>query len=151
MENRDFIYDLIEWLEKNLERKKLNLKEVAHKSGYSLWYLQRLFHNTTGKTLGGYIRSRRLTKAALALRFSQHLIVDIALMYQFDSQQSFTRAFKKQFLLPPSKYRDTKKWHKKGMLTPFYRESKGFYVHCCLAWRDASPPVALRAFPLRRA
>lgn len=123
MAKDNFIDDLIEWLEMNLEQEHLYLKDIADKSGYSLWHLQRLFRNATGQTLGTYIRCRRLTKTALALRFSPCSIVDIALQYRFDSQQTFTRAFKKQFCLPPAEYRHAKKWHTQGIQAPFYRKS----------------------------
>ncbi|WP_311916700.1 AraC family transcriptional regulator, partial [Acinetobacter baumannii] len=42
----------------------------------------------------------------------------IALQYRFDSQQTFTRAFKKQFSLTPALYRRSPDWSSFGMRPP---------------------------------
>ncbi len=76
--------------EHNLDQSLL-LDDVANKAGYTKWYFQRLFKKVTGVTLASYIRARRLTKAAVELRLTKKTILEIALKYQFDSQQSFTR------------------------------------------------------------
>lgn len=72
----------------------MSLDNVAAKAGYSKWHLQRMFKDITGNAIGAYIRARRLSKAAVALRLTGRPILDIALQYRFDSQQTFTRAFK---------------------------------------------------------
>lgn len=104
MNQVSIISDLIVWIEKNLEQ-PLSIDHVALKSGYSKWHLQRMFKEVTGQVLGTYIRHRRLTYAALALRMTSKPILDIAMQYRFDSQQSFTRSFKKQFDVTPASYR----------------------------------------------
>lgn len=52
-----------------------------------------------------YIRLRRLANAAAALLYTDHRIIDIALYYQFESQEAFTRTFKKMYHMPPGAYR----------------------------------------------
>lgn len=102
--NIDIIKELLLWIELNLE-KTLLLDDVAIKSGYTKWHLQRVFKQATGVTLASYIRGRRLTKAAMELRLTNSPVLAIALRYQFDSQQSFTRRFKAVFNLTPTEYR----------------------------------------------
>lgn len=104
MNQKVIIQDLMEWLENNLD-KSLSLDHVAAKSGYSKWHLQRMFRNVTGDALGTYIRTRRLSRAASELCLRDHSILDIALQSGFDSQQSFSRAFKRQFSQTPGAYR----------------------------------------------
>lgn len=53
-----------------------------------------------------YIRMRRLANAASMLLHSDERIIDIAFYFQFESQESFTRAFKKIYQLPPGQYRN---------------------------------------------
>ncbi|MDU6435508.1 MAG: helix-turn-helix domain-containing protein [Pantoea sp.] len=96
MDQAGIIRDLLVWLESHLDQ-PLSLDNVALKAGYSKWHLQRMFKDVTGHAIGAYIRARRLSKAAVALRLTSRPILDIALQYRFDSQQTFTRAFKKQF------------------------------------------------------
>ena len=81
-----------------------------------------MFKDITGQAIGAYIRARRLSKAAAALRLTSRPILDIALQYRFDSQQTFTRAFKKQFNQTPALYRRAEEWHAYGMRPPIRLE-----------------------------
>lgn len=102
--NIEIIKELLLWIEVNLE-KPLLLDDVAIRSGYTKWHLQRVFKQATGLTLASYIRGRRLTKAATELRLTKLPVLTVALRYQFDSQQSFTRRFKATFGVTPTEYR----------------------------------------------
>ncbi|PWW10655.1 helix-turn-helix domain-containing protein [Mangrovibacter plantisponsor] len=105
MKNRkNFISDLILWINNNIES-HLKIDDIAIKSGYSKWHLQRLFLAETGQTLGHFIRERKLILIADKLITSNEPLISLAIKYGFDSQQSFTRAFHKKYQLPPQKYR----------------------------------------------
>lgn len=117
MDQASIIRDLLSWLESHLDQ-PLALDNVAAKAGYSKWHLQRMFKEVTGNAIGAYIRARRLSKAAVALRLTSRPILDIALQYRFDSQQTFTRAFKKQFVQTPALYRRAEDWHSAGICPP---------------------------------
>lgn len=86
-------------------RKPLSLEDVSRKAGFSLWHFQRTFTALVGEPLGSYLRRRRLTVAAGELRESSRRILDIALDYQFESQEAFTRAFKSLFGVTPGGFR----------------------------------------------
>jgi AraC family multidrug resistance transcriptional activator len=100
----NFMESLIEWIEENMD-KPLRIEDVAKHSGYSKWYLQRMFTGTTGKSMGTWIRDRKLMLAATDLLNTNDRIVDISERYGFDSQQSFTRIFGKKYTTSPSAYR----------------------------------------------
>nr|WP_113865429.1 MDR efflux pump AcrAB transcriptional activator RobA [Brenneria salicis]NMN90470.1 AraC family transcriptional activator of mar-sox-rob regulon [Brenneria salicis ATCC 15712 = DSM 30166]RBP64797.1 AraC family transcriptional activator of mar-sox-rob regulon [Brenneria salicis ATCC 15712 = DSM 30166]RLM31526.1 MDR efflux pump AcrAB transcriptional activator RobA [Brenneria salicis ATCC 15712 = DSM 30166] len=117
MDQAGIIRDLLNWLESHLDQ-PLSLDNVAAKAGYSKWHLQRMFKDVTGHAIGSYIRARRLTKAAVALCLTSRPILDIALQYRFDSQQTFTRAFKKQFAQTPASYRRADNWNTFGIHPP---------------------------------
>jgi len=117
MDQAGIIRDLLAWLEGHLDR-PLSLDNVAAKAGYSKWHLQRMFKDVTGHAIGAYIRARRLSKSAVALRLTSRPILDIALQYRFDSQQTFTRAFKKQFAQTPALYRRSPDWSAFGIRPP---------------------------------
>ncbi|HAB26023.1 MAG TPA: MDR efflux pump AcrAB transcriptional activator RobA [Pantoea sp.] len=117
MDQAGIIRDLLVWLESHLDQ-PLSLDNVALKAGYSKWHLQRMFKDVTGHAIGAYIRARRLSKAAVALRLTSRPILDIALQYRFDSQQTFTRAFKKQFNQTPAWYRRSSEWNSFGIRPP---------------------------------
>ncbi|WP_440491070.1 helix-turn-helix domain-containing protein [Serratia nevei] len=117
MNTYSIIKDLLLWIEKNLEN-DLSIDAIAHKSGYSKWHLQRMFRDITGRKIGTYVRERRLTRAAFSIRMTNISIVDVAILYNFESQQSFTRAFKKYFLKTPGYYRQVKDWPMKKLCPP---------------------------------
>lgn len=124
MFSENVITDIIYWIEENLE-KDLKLENVSQKSGYSKWHLQRMFKEQTGLTLASYIRARRLSCAAAELRLQRTPLLDIALKYRFDSQQTFSRAFKKLFNMTPYNYRRKENWQAHGFTLPL-RKFSGF-------------------------
>ncbi len=56
MSHQKIIQDLIAWIDEHIDQ-PLNIDVVAKKSGYSKWYLQRMFRTVTHQTLGDYIRA----------------------------------------------------------------------------------------------
>ena len=98
------IHKTITWLETKLEE-SINKEEAVKVSGYSFYHFHRLFQQKVGLSFHEYLRNRRLTTAALRLIYSNDRIIDIAVRYQFESQEAFTRAFRKLHGLPPGKYR----------------------------------------------
>lgn len=94
----------IEYIEDNLN-KKIELEELAEKAFLSKYHFHRVFHGIIGEPVAEYIRKRRLTEAAKELTCSDERIIDIALKYQFGSQETFTKAFKKLYGIPPREFR----------------------------------------------
>ncbi|QIG06402.1 helix-turn-helix domain-containing protein [Proteus sp. ZN5] len=104
------VNDILKWLETQLQRNEgIKIDTIANKSGYSKWHLQRIFKDFKGCTLGEYVRKRRLLEAAKSLQEKDMSILDIALMYGFSSQATFTRIFKKHFNTTPAKFRENGK------------------------------------------
>ncbi len=94
----------IEYIEENLEF-DIQASDVARHAGISHWHFQRIFKALTNETLKTYIRSRRFSKSLKKLATTQERVLDIALAAGFDTQESFTRAFKKAFSVTPAHYR----------------------------------------------
>ncbi|MCE7987166.1 MAG: GNAT family N-acetyltransferase [Caldilinea sp. CFX5] len=86
-----------------------SITEAAASVGYSRYHFSRLFLAVTGITPVAYLRKRRLTEAARELAISSKRILDIALDYQFQSQEAFTRSFKQEFGVSPGFYRMQKR------------------------------------------
>ncbi len=99
-----FNHQLMWWIEDNIEQ-KLMLETVARRAGYSQWHLQRLFRSYTGISLGTYIRQRKLTASAIALLDGNMPMMDIAIKYGFESQQTYCRTFRRLYDLSPGVFR----------------------------------------------
>ncbi|ELN2846490.1 helix-turn-helix transcriptional regulator, partial [Salmonella enterica subsp. enterica serovar Muenchen] len=107
---------IIDYIENNLELMQINTDTLVDYSGYSRRYLQILFKKIMGIPVGKYIQLRRITRAAILLRFTNLTIADISERLFFDSQQTFTREFKKNTGFTPLQYRKSQLWSFKNML-----------------------------------
>ena len=84
----------VDVIETNLDNQNLNIIFLSNKLFISPFYLQRIFYSLVGKTIGTYIRERRLTEAGTDIKKGER-VIDVAIKYGYESQESFTRAFKK--------------------------------------------------------
>jgi len=97
----------VDTIEKHLD-KPLNLDELAKLVGISKYHLIRLFKSIADKSLMSYVRARRLSISLTDLIHTDMNILDIAMKYQFEYEQSYIRAFQNQFHLTPARYRRLK-------------------------------------------
>jgi AraC family transcriptional regulator len=70
-----------------------------------MYHFHRIFRAMVGCPVGEYIRRRRLTRAGQRLIETKQRILDIAFESRFESQESFTRAFKQLYGVSPGEYR----------------------------------------------
>jgi AraC family transcriptional regulator len=78
---------------------------LAEKHALSEGHLRRLFRFAFKRSLGGYIRSRRLKASVNDLLNSNSNILNIALKYGFCYEQSYINAFKREFGTTPGDFR----------------------------------------------
>jgi len=104
MEYTKEIKKAMNYIENNLNE-GIRLEEAAALAGFSKYHFQRVFKRETGLNLYEYIQKRRLAEASSLLLNSNIRILDIAVYLCFESQEVFTRAFKKVYGLPPGQYR----------------------------------------------
>jgi len=97
----------IDFIEENLTV-DITLEEVAEKAYCSLSRFHQIFQAIVGYSVKEYIRKRRLTAAAMELISTEERILDIAFKYQYETPESFTRAFNKVYGMTPIKYRRAK-------------------------------------------
>jgi len=84
------------------------IDEISTHAYSSSSHFQLIFHLVTGMPIGEYIRNRRLSLAAQDLLKTNSRIIDIAMRYQYDTQESFSKAFTRFHGVPPSKIRHGK-------------------------------------------
>lgn len=103
MDHLEQIQRAVDFIEDHLNG-DLNVDVIAKVAGFSRWHFQTVFSAAVGDSLKEYIRTRRLTKAMSELATDKR-ILDIALDAGFESQESFTRAFKSMFGSTPGECR----------------------------------------------
>lgn len=101
MEKSNTIVKAINFMEQNL-KEEIDLRDIANHCCYSTFHFSRLFQIVTNESPISYLRKRRLCEAAKEVLQNKKRILDIAIDYQFGSQESFSRAYKDFFGLAPS-------------------------------------------------
>jgi AraC-like DNA-binding protein len=104
MNYSNVIHNAIIYIDQHL-CEPITVDTVAKYYGVSKYHFLRVFKCETGKGLFEHIQCRRLSQAAKILLSTEETIMDVALLFQFESQEAFTRAFKREFNLPPGRYR----------------------------------------------
>lgn len=104
MQYEEVIKQTINYIEERLHE-PLAIDGIAKQAGFSKFHFHRIFDSAIGMSVTEYIRMRRLANASAALLYTNERILDIALYYRFESQEVFTRSFKKYYHLPPGQYR----------------------------------------------
>jgi len=100
----DLLKNVLIDIEKGV-RDGINSDTIAKKHALSESHLQRLFKMTFNQPLGFYIRTYKLAESIDDLLNTDLKIVDIALGYGFEYEQSYIRAFKREFGITPGKLR----------------------------------------------
>src|SRR6202162_6380841 len=93
------------WFIENRLAGGLSLRAIAQAVGVSNHHLARTFGAATGQSLMRYARGRRLSEAARTLAAGAPDILEVALCAGYGSHEAFTRAFRRQFGLPPEALR----------------------------------------------
>ena len=82
-----------------------SVPDLARRLGVSARTLTRRFKYATGLSIGDYVLQRRLDEAQALLRRTNLAITEVAFAVGLTDPSNFTRAFKKQIGLTPTRYR----------------------------------------------
>lgn len=92
------------YIHQHLEE-ELSLEQLSEVAVFSRYHFHRIFKGMVGESVKAYVRRVRLDHAAILLKQTSDSVVQIALASGFESHSAFSRAFAKQFGMPPSVYR----------------------------------------------
>lgn len=88
----------------------INRETLAGVAGFSVSHFHRVFTAYVGESAISYVRRLRLERAARKLRMGAVDITEVALAAGYDSHAAFGKAFKQQFGLSPSEFRQLGCW-----------------------------------------
>jgi len=96
---------ILGWIENNLHQ-GLTLEQVATQAHLSPYHFSRLFTARMSRSVMAHVRTRRLVGAARRLSLEPGAkLVELAFDSGFESQEAFTRAFKRVFGVSPGRFR----------------------------------------------
>lgn len=83
----------------------LTLDDLARVACFSPYHFHRVFRGMVGESVGEYVRRLRLERAALQLMYTARPVTELAFDAQYETLESFSRAFRRLFEVSPSEYR----------------------------------------------
>lgn len=83
----------------------LDRETLATVAGFSVPHFHRVFTAHFGESAASYVRRLRLERAGRKLRMGAVDITEVALAAGYDTHAAFSKAFKQQFGLSPSEFR----------------------------------------------
>ncbi|MEE1077189.1 MAG: effector binding domain-containing protein [Acutalibacteraceae bacterium] len=104
MEWIESIRKTIDYVEAHL-LEEINSEIISKVVSISPYYLQNGFKILTGYTIAEYTRNRRLYLSALDIISNKEKIIDIAYKYNYDTPESFTKAFTRFHGISPKQLR----------------------------------------------
>jgi len=99
-----FLDNLIEIINQNIDNNDFNVNILCQELGFGRTNLYKKIKSLTGNSLGEFIRSLRLKKAAKLLVSQDISISEVIFMVGINSNSYFTKAFKSQFGVTPSEF-----------------------------------------------
>jgi len=121
--DRDFMESLTGFLDKNLDNSDLSVDEICQEVGLGRTNLYKKMKSLTDQSLGEFIRTYRLKKAAAILLEEDVSVSEVIYRVGINSHSYFTKAFKMQFKFTPSEFvRRMQKPVKKKGSKPFLNE-----------------------------
>ena len=98
------IADVMRYIREHI-REPLSRDVLAEVAGFSVPHFHRVFRAQVGESAGSYVRRLRMERAARKLRMGAVDITEVALAAGYDSHAAFSKAFRQQYGLSPSKFR----------------------------------------------
>lgn len=98
------IEEVMSYIRKNLTA-VLDRETLADVAGFSVPHFHRIFTAHLGESAISYVRRLRLERAARKLRMGAVDITEVALAAGYDTHAAFSKAFKQQYGLSPSEFR----------------------------------------------
>jgi YesN/AraC family two-component response regulator len=108
--DKEFLDQLIQLVESHLSDPEMNIDYICVQIGMSRTKLYNKIKNLTGQSIGEFIRTLRLKKAAQLMTHQDVSITDVMYSVGIQTQSYFTKAFKNEFGKTPTQFlKDLKK------------------------------------------
>jgi AraC family transcriptional regulator len=116
MSNIPAMIQAVEFIEDNLTE-DIAVADVADAVSYSLYHFCRMFNSVIHHTPYDYLMRRRLSESARELVETNKKIIEIAFDYQFNSPETYSRAFKRMFSVQPYQWRKRESIDRRSLMS----------------------------------
>lgn len=100
----DRVNRAVDYVTRNLDQ-PLRLEEVARAACFSSYHFHRIFRALMGETLASFVKRVRLERSVYLLSHRNGAsLTEIALACGFSSSSDFSRSFRDQYKVPPSRF-----------------------------------------------
>jgi AraC family transcriptional regulator len=103
-EYSECIEDVMRYIREHINE-PIDRETLASVAGFSVPHFHRVFTAHVGESAASYVRRLRMERAGRKLRMGAVDITEVALAAGYDSHAAFGKAFKQQFGLSPSEFR----------------------------------------------
>ena len=115
-DHSDCVEEVLRYIRAHIHE-PLDRETLAEVAGFSVPHFHRVFTAQVGESAISYVRRLRLQRAGRKLRMGAVDITDVALAAGYDSHAAFSKAFRQQYGLSPSEFRQLGCWAATQLLT----------------------------------
>ena len=108
-DHSDCVEEVLRYIRAHIHE-PLDRETLADVAGFSVPHFHRVFTAQVGESAISYVRRLRLQRAGRKLRMGAVDITDVALAAGYDSHAAFSKAFRQQYGLSPSEFRQLGCW-----------------------------------------
>lgn len=134
--------EALRYIEDHLDG-EIDFNKVAAIAGVSEFHFRKMFSYLSGMGLSSYIRSRRLSQAAIDLQREQR-VLDVAVKYGYDSADGFSRAFREWSGMSPSEVKNSDRFKAFPRLTFQLTIQGGMEMEYRIAEKDTFKLVGIK-------
>jgi AraC family transcriptional regulator len=114
-EYNDCIMTVQDYIHEHIDE-ELSREVLATVANFSVPHLHRIFTGCVGENIASYVRRIRLERAGRKLRMGAVDITELALAAGYATHAAFGKAFKQQYGLSPSEFRQLNCWEATRLL-----------------------------------
>ncbi len=140
---------VLDFIETNLIA-DLSLDRLAKKAHYSPYHFHRVFSTVVGEKLNEFVNRKRIERIASILLVRQNITLkDLAYQYGFNSDNSFSRAFKKYYGISPTQFKlDGKKLLSKIGIEPYSSKKYIWSIDHTKQWIEMNAQIIVKELPV---
>ncbi|WP_109300009.1 GyrI-like domain-containing protein [Aquimarina sp. AU474] len=139
---------VLDFIENNLDT-DLSLEYLSKKAHYSPYHFHRVFLTVVGERLNEFINRKRIERIASILLIDKSVsLKTLAYQYGFNSDNSFSRAFKKYYGISPTKFKsEGKKLLSKIGIEPFSSKKYICSIDNSKQWIKMNTQITIKELP----